>query len=285
MPFRLANLPVAALTAALFLTCPASAADKPAPDTVLARVGETEITLGHVIAIRSGLPEQYAQIPPDALFDGILNQLVQQSLLAQSAGDEPSLLARLMVENETRAILASAAISDVMESAITEEAVKAAYEARYLNAEPATEYNAAHILVATQEEAQDLIGKLEAGQEFAALAKEFSTGPSGANGGDLGWFAEGMMVAPFFDAVAALEPGEVSPPVQTDFGWHVIRLNETRAQERPELEAVRAEIEDILRNEALEAHIAELEAKADIERADTSLIDPAVISDPSILEE
>ena len=285
MPFHNLKLPVAALTVVAALAMPAQAEDSVSPETVLATVDGTEITLGHMIALRSGLPEQYAQIPPEALFDGILDQLVQQTLLSQSLDGDPSPLARLTVENETRAILASEAINKLMNGAVTEDAIAAAYADEYLNADPATEYNAAHILVATEDEAKALVEKLNEGEDFAALAREFSTGPSGPNGGDLGWFGDGVMVAPFFEAVTALQPGATSAPVQTDFGWHLIQLKETRSKDRPELDEVRAELADTLRNAAFEAHVETLEKNATIERGDTSGIDPAILNDATRLEQ
>ena len=260
------------------------AQDTPAADQVVATVNGTDITLGHMIVLRSGLPAQYSQVPAQVLFDGILEQLVQQTLLAQSLEGGPSRQAKIQIENETRAVMASEVISGVIGTAITDEAITALYEERYSGAEAETEYSAAHILVKTMEEAEDLITKLEGGADFADLAKEFSTGPSGPYGGDLGWFAEGTMVAPFFDAVKALKPGEISAPVQTDFGWHVIKLKETRAKERPELDAVRAELMDSLRSDAIEAQVARLEESASIERAEPGSINADLLNDVSLLE-
>jgi len=284
MSFRLPLLPAFAAVALSALAIPAMAQDTPKADQVVASVNGTDITLGHMIVLRSGLPPQYAQIPDETLFDGILNQLIQQTLLAQSLEGEPSLQVKLLIENERRALLASQVISEMMGAEIDEAAIQAAYEEQYALATASTEYSAAHILVETEDEAKDLIRKLDDGAEFAALAREFSTGPSGPGGGDLGWFGEGVMVAPFFEAVIALKPGEVSPPVQTDFGWHVILLKETRSQERPALSAVRDEIIESMRNAALEARLAELETSGEVERPDLSGLDASVLSDPSILE-
>jgi len=262
----------------------ASAEANPAREQVLATVNGTDITLGHLVVLRAGLPEQYAQVDPQVLFDGLLNQLVQQTLLAQSLEGEPAAQVQLMIENEERALVASDAINRVIESSVSDEAIQAMYEARYLDAEPVKEYSAAHILLKTEEDAEEILARLDAGEEFAALARDFSEGPTGPNGGDLGWFAEGVMVEPFFEAVAALDVGEVSRPVQTDFGWHVIHLKETRSRERPELEATRNEIEETLRREALDAELERLESLATIERPDLSDLDASVINDPTVLE-
>lgn len=284
MPLRLMKPAILGAIIALAPLAPATAEETAPVDRVVATVNGTDITLGHMIVLRAGLPAQYDQVPAQVLFDGILDQLVQQTLLAQSHEGDPSRQARLIIENEERAVMASEVLSGVIDSAISDDTIQAAYEARYAGTESEVEYSAAHILVATEEEAADLIAKIEEGAEFPDLAREFSTGPSGPNGGDLGWFGEGVMVAPFFEAVAALEPGQISAPVQTDFGWHVIQLKETRAKERPELDAVRGDIAEFLRAEAVEAHVATLETGADIERADLSDVDLEMLNDASLLE-
>ena len=283
---RLKSLPVTAIAALAFAALPANAQDESTPDadTVVATVDGTDITLGHMIALRSSLPQQYNQLPPEVLFDGILNQLVQQTLLSQSFEGEISRRGQLMLENERRATVSSEILAGVAERAVTEEAVQDAYETQYANADQKTEYKAAHILVETEEEAASLIEELRDGADFAALAKEHSTGPSGAGGGDLGWFATGTMVAPFEEAVADLEPGTISAPVKTQFGWHVIRLNETRMQETPELSEVRADLEQQIRESAIEAHVAELREPANIDQVGDGEIDPALISQFDLLE-
>lgn len=263
---------------------PASAQDEPTADTVLATIDGTEITLGHMIALRSNLPPNYAQLEPQVLFDGILNQLVQQTLLAQSLEDGPSQRSQLTIENETRAIIAGEVIDDVMGVDISEEEIQAAYQRDYVEIDPATEYNAAHILVKTKEEADAVIQKLNEGSDFGDLAREFSTGPSGASGGELGWFAKGVMMESFFDAVSALEAGEVSEPVQTKYGWHVIKLLATRSQEQPALDEVREQLEEHLRQKVFDARIAELEEDAKIERADTTGINAEILNDLDLLE-
>lgn len=285
MLLRFLRFPALALLLGTALSPALSAQEEPTVATVVATVNGTDITLGHMLILRAGLPEQYAQVPAQTLFDGILNQLIQQELLSQSQGGDLPPHVQLMIENENRAIIASDVIADVMDEGISEDAIQAAYEAQYQEAEAGIEYSAAHILVETEEEAADLVAKLDEGAEFATLAREFSTGPSGPSGGDLGWFGEGVMVEPFFEAVTALDVGEVSPPVKTDFGWHVIKLKDTRSKERPELEAVRAQLEDVLRNEAIETFINQLEKRGEVDRADTTDLDPAILNDPSLLEQ
>jgi peptidyl-prolyl cis-trans isomerase C len=197
-----------------------------------------------------------------------------------------SRVGRLMLDNEERTLRAVEAAERIAEERVTEEAIQAAYDEGYANQEPATEYNAAHILVETEEEAQAVVAELAGGADFATIARERSKDPgSGQNGGDLGWFGAGMMVQPFEEAVVALEPGAVSAPVETQFGWHVIRLNETRPVPVPTLDEVRDQIAEQLQQEAVEAAIAELQESANIVQAEPGQIDPAVIGNVNLLEE
>lgn len=262
----------------------AQSQDTPSVDTVIATVGETEITLGHMLALRGGLPEQYDQIAPNVLFEAVLDQLVQQSLLMQTHEGELSREARMRLENERRAILAAEVTRDIFDTEISDAEIRALYEARYAGESGKTEYRAAHILLETEEAALDVIEDIEGGANFAALAQEHSVGPSGPSGGDLGWFEDGVMIPEFFDAVTELDEGEVSAPVETQFGWHVIELRETRTKDRPELQDVREELVSELRQKVFDDHVAELERKADVARNGSGDVDPTLINRPDLLE-
>jgi peptidyl-prolyl cis-trans isomerase C len=268
----------------LALAGPGNAENHLAADTVVATVNGTDITLGHMIVLKQRLPAQYQQLPADVLFEGILDQLVQQTLLGESV-DELSLGSRIVLENESRSLRAAEEIQRITDSAVSEEALQAAYDSAFANVEPETEYNASHILVPTEEEARALIDELAGGADFATLAQEKSTGPSGPNGGQLGWFGPGAMVAPFEEAVVAMEVGTISEPVQTQFGWHVIRLNETRLKDAPALDDVRGELAENLRREAIESRISELTEGSEIDRVEAGTIDPNVLNDISIVIE
>ena len=252
-------------------------------DTVLANVNGNEITLGHIIVARSQLPEQYQALPDEVLLQGILDQLVQQAVVASAAEDGITASMQLAVENERRALLAAMALDVVGNADVSEDAVQAEYAAQYGEAEPAMEYNASHILVETEDEALEVIDALEGGADFAELAQERSIGPSGPNGGQLGWFSAGMMVPDFEEAVFALELGDISGPVLTQFGWHVIMLNETRLQAAPDLEDVRAEVTETVRVARVDAYIAELTAAAEIDRPELDF-DPAMIRRTDLLD-
>ncbi|TBX20494.1 peptidylprolyl isomerase [Nioella sediminis] len=268
-----------AALSALMIT-PAMAQDA---DTVLATINGQDITLGHIIVAHSQLPEQYQALPDDVLLTGILEQLVQQEIVATAARDDLSAAMRLGLENEERAYVAALTLDEIALAEIPAEELQAAYDAEFGEMEAVTEYNASHILVETQEEALALVEELEGGADFAELAREHSTGPSGPNGGQLGWFTAGMMVPSFEEAVFALEVGEVSPPVETRFGWHVVILNDSRDQAAPALEEVREQLEEGLRQARVDAHIESLTAAAEIDRPELD-IDPALIRNLDLLD-
>jgi len=280
MPKGLTFLPALAVAAALALP---AAAEPPRADTVVARVNGQEIKLGHVILAFAQLPQQYRQLPAEMLYDVIVEQLINQSALQQSVGDEVPQAVELTLENERRSLLAAQAIDEISAGAVNDDDLRAAYDAKYGETYDAREYNAAHILVETEEEAQAIKAELDAGADFAVLAKEKSTGPSGPNGGALGWFSEGMMVPEFETAVVALEPGQVSDPVQTQFGWHVVKLNETRPKEAPDFDSVREELASALREQAVNARVDELVAQSQVERPEIADFDPTVIQNIELL--
>jgi peptidyl-prolyl cis-trans isomerase C len=273
------NVIAAAIFGALSFTASAFA-DEMTADSVVATVNGEQITLGHMIAARASLPPQYQDLEDAQLFQGLLDQIIQQELLKQSAGDVSKAVA-MQIENEQRIVIAGAAVQDIAKSAVTDATLKTAYDAKYANLEPGREFNAAHILVETEDEAKTLVSELEGGADFATLAQEKSTGPSGPNGGDLGWFGLGMMVPAFEQAVVTMEPGAVSAPVQTQFGWHVIKLIDSRLQDAPSLEDVRDELAANIEEAAISSKLAELETAANIER--TEGIDPALMRDDALI--
>ena len=276
---------VAAAMLATQMASPLAAQDSTdlSADTVVATVNGQDITLGHMIAARATLPEQFDQAAPQDLYNGILQQLIQQTALAQRVDNLPPLVA-LTLENEERSLKAGEAVEAAMLTAITDEDIQAAYDAQFADAEPQEEYNASHILVETEEDAVAVKEEIEGGAEFAAVAREKSTGPSGPNGGELGWFGPGMMVPSFEAAVIALEVGEVSAPVQTQFGWHVITLNDARKQSVPTLDDVREELMATLRNEAARTIITTAPDGQDVVLSELEGIDPSILTQRELLE-
>lgn len=168
---------------------------------------------------------------------------------------------KAMIELQTRGILAQAVAADFLDkNAATDAEIQAAYKEQ-ISAAPPLEFKASHILVETQSEANGIVEELEGGAEFGELAKTKSTGPSGPNGGDLGWFSPNQMVAPFSQAVAALDDGAFSKtPVQTQFGWHVILREASREATPPTLESVRDAIKQRVEQQKLQDYLEELRA-------------------------
>ena len=264
------------------LVAPAAAQDVSA-DTVVATVNGTAITLGHMIVLRETLPDQYQALPDDVLFKGILEQLIQQAALEQSLAGKITRRDELALENSRRGYLSGVALEGVVAAAVTDTALQAAYDAKYAGAGGQTEYHAAHILVDTQEKAAALKAEIDGGADFAELARANSTDGAAESGGDLGWFGPGMMVKPFEDAVLAMKPGEVAGPVQTQFGWHLIKLAETRIASAPPLDQVRDELATEIEKTAVAAAIDALTAAATVTRPGEG-IDPAALKDQSLLD-
>ena len=182
--------------------------------------------------------------------------LSTQDVAAELAKD-PKLAAQ--IELQKHGALAQAVAQDFLANVtVSEEEILAEYSEQSKLAPP-LQFKARHILVTTQSEAIELVSELDGGADFVELATEKSTGPSGPNGGDLGWFAPDQMVAPFSSAVAVLEDGQYTPdPVQTQFGWHVILREDSRENQPPTLESVRDVINQQVQQRKFQEHLAEL---------------------------
>lgn len=176
---------------------------------------------------------------------------------AKELMENPRLKAQ--IELQTRALIAQAVATDFLSrNQATDAEIQSAYDSEVANA-PQQEFKARHILVQTQSEAMDLVKALDEGADFAELAKEKSTGPSGPNGGDLGWFPPDRMVPEFSAAVSALSDGAYSKePVQTQFGWHVILREESRDAAPPTLESVRDAVKQRIEQQKLQQFIENL---------------------------
>lgn len=213
------------------------------------------------VYIQSRLQKPAAQATAEER-EQMLGELTDIYLLTSQARvdellDDPEIQAQL--ELQRRGFLAQVTAADFLDrNPATDEEILAEY-AEQIEASPTQQYKARHILVDSQGTATDLISELDDGADFAALAEEHSTGPSGPSGGDLGWFAPNQMVKAFSDAVVALEDGEyTSEPVQTQFGWHVILREDSREAEPPTLESVRDVIKQRIEQRKLQDYIANL---------------------------
>ena len=252
------------------------AAEEANLDTVVATVSGTELTIGHMLDVKRQLPEQYQTLEGSVLFNGIIDQLIQQELLSGTITDDPSWLGTAM-ENQRRNILSSVVINALRANAITEDTLQTAYASKFPEGSGEQEYKASHILVETEQEVRDLLVMLDDGADFGGLATEHSIGPSGPRGGDLGWFGKGQMVTPFENAVMGMDAGTYVGPVQTQFGYHLIFLNDRRVTAPPPFEDVRGELKVEIQNAAVEDHLRGLIANADVVMSDGT-IDPSVLS-------
>jgi peptidyl-prolyl cis-trans isomerase C len=237
-------------------------------DRVVARVNGEEIRWSDVVALARTLPAEY-QTQLMQIYPMLVERLVDFKL-AGKAGRA----AGLASDERVKAFVVRAeeqAIRDVylereIEARITDAAIQDAYKAHLLANPPAEEYHARHILVETEEEAREIIALLDAGADFVELAKERSTGPSGPNGGDLGYFTAGQMVPEFSQAAATLEPGQhTAEPTKTQFGWHVIKLEDRRTGEAASLEEVEPLLREQLAREAVGEVLSSLRVGAEIE--------------------
>ena len=266
------------------LSKPAPKKTEPTRDTVVATVNGTPITMGDVIVAYSALPDQYKQMPDQVLFKGIIDQLVQQVALEQEMAGKLTAKDKIILESARRSYLSNAALNPIAQAAVTPKALKAAYDKAVASMPKVTEYHASHILVKTEAEANKIKDEIAAGKmTFAEAAKKDSTDGSAKNGGDLGWFGPGTMVKPFEDAVMKAKVGEVTGPVKTQFGWHLILVTGTRPKPAPTLKQLTPQLTKMLESNAIRAYLKTLTANTKITHSfDT--IDPASMKDTALLD-
>ncbi len=260
--------PLLALALIALAGCDRAAPPEPAaavsdPD-VLALVNGQAITQSDVFSY-AGLAAGTGTAGTEGALDELINlELLRQRALALGIDQEPEI--RMLLRNIETNLLASQVIErKAQEVEFTEAELEAEYQSQIGGFEP-TEYRARHILVESEGEASALAAELIEGADFATLAGEHSLDGSAARGGDLGWFVPAQMVPAFSAAATALQPGEFTrEPVRSEFGWHLILLEDTREIDPPALQDVRTQLEDILEARALQAYMDELRAAAQIE--------------------
>ena len=269
--------------AAFCLTLPLTTAL--AQQTIIAKVGDILISERDLGFAQTDLQQQFAKVPEEIRKAAILNALIDIQVLAKAAeqsgiSDTDELKARV---NFLRArALHNAYFQKNAVEAITDEAVKARYDTEVAQTPAKKEIDARHILVKTEDEAKAIIAELDAGKDFAELAKTKSTGPSGANGGTLGFFAKGQMVPEFETAAFALETGAYTKtPVKTQFGWHIILKQGERDAEAPKFEESKNGIRQVMlrekyislitaNREKIKVEIIDEELKTGIEKLNTT---------------
>lgn len=207
-------------------------------------------------------PSQVSAEERSAMLDELTDiyLLATQDAAAEVRKDER---VQAQIELQAQSLIAQSVAGQYVEGlSITDEDIQAEYD-RQAAIAPPLQYKARHILVESQGEASAIIGELDGGADFESLARERSTGPSGPNGGDLGWFSPNQMVAPFSNAVQSLDNGAyTSEPVQTDFGWHVILREDTRESEAPPLESVRDTIRQSIQQQRFQAYLENIRENA-----------------------
>jgi peptidyl-prolyl cis-trans isomerase C len=261
----------AGLACTLTMASLASLVILPATAKVLATVNGKQITDDDVrIAgddLRGSLPPQLDGKARDSyvldfLIDG---ELVAQKAVAENVDQSPEFAKKLAYYREK--LLMETVLEDVAKTAATDAAIKATYNEAAKAQKPETEIHARHILVTTKEEAEKAMKRVMGGEEFAAVAKDVSKDP-GAEGGDLGWFTKDRMVPEFADAAFKLEVGQMSDPVKTPFGWHIIEVLDKRQKTFPPLDQVKDQVTRYVVQKAQSAMVADLRKNAKIEKTE-----------------
>jgi peptidyl-prolyl cis-trans isomerase C len=243
----------------------------PVQAKVLAKVNGVEITEEDLkIAmddLGAGIPRQLEGKARESYVLAFLvdEQLVVQKAQADKLAETPEFSKKLAYLRDKA--LMEILLGNVAKSAATEAAIKQTYEEAAKNQKPDTEYHAHHILVATEDDAKKALTRVKGGEDFGKVADEVSKDP-GSKGGDLGWFTRDRMVPEFGDAVAKMKPGQISDPIKSQFGWHIVKLDESRPNTCPPLDQVRDQVSRYVVQKAQSELVLKLRENAKIERAD-----------------
>jgi peptidyl-prolyl cis-trans isomerase C len=255
-----------------------------AEDKVLAKVNGSEIRQSDVAMAEEELGPSLAQMDPAAKDENVLSFLIDMKVVAKAAEDE-----KIADNDEFKKRLAFARNRLLMDSllaskgkaATTDEAEKKVYEDAAKQISGEQEVHARHILVETEDEAKAIKAELDKGADFAELAKKKSKDPGASDGGDLGFFTKEQMVPEFSEVAFKLEPGKISDPVKSQFGWHIIKVEEKRNRKPPEFDQVKGQIETYVTRKAQAEYVGKLRDGAKIERFDQAAADPAKAAAPA----
>ena len=264
---------------ALFASLPLRAEDA---NPVLAKVNGAEIRQSDVTLAEEELGPSLAQMDPATKKENVLAFLIDMKIVAKAAEarkieDGEDFKARLAFTKNR--LLMDNLLAAEGKAATTPDAMKKVYEDAAKQIAGEQEVHARHILVETEDEAKAIEAELKKGADFATLAKTKSKDPGAADGGDLGFFTKDQMVPEFSTVAFALEPGKISDPVKSQFGWHVIKVEEKRARKAPDFEQVRPQIETYVTRKAQAEYVAKLREAAKVERLDQASITPAPTPD------
>ena len=245
---------------------------------IVANVNNEDISLETMIHAMNELPPEIQSQPFMSYYEDLLERVIDIKLFAQEGkkmklDEEPSV--RAAIDFVIEKVLMQAFLSKYVQENIKEENLKASYNNFIADETSREEIKASHILIDTESEAIDVINMLNDGDDFAELAKNKSTGPSGPSGGDLGWFKRGQMVPPFEKAAFSLNKNEISQrPVQTQFGWHVIKIFDKRIPEAPSYESIKNKLIQDLERKIVSKKIQDLRNVALIEKLSSSELEP-----------
>ena len=245
---------------------------------IVANVNNEDISLETMIHAMNELPPEIQSQPFMTYYEDLLERVIDIKLFAQEGkkmklDEEPSV--RAAIDFVIEKVLMQAFLSKYVQENIKEENLKASYNNFIADETSREEIKASHILMDTESEAIDVINMLNDGDDFAELAKNKSTGPSGPSGGDLGWFKRGQMVPPFEKAAFSLNKNEITQrPVQTQFGWHVIKIFDKRIPEAPSYENMKSKLIQDLERKIVSKKIQDLRNDALIEKLSSSELEP-----------
>src|SRR6266481_4220076 len=238
---------------------------------VLAKVNGAEIRQSDVALAEEELGPSLAQMDPAAKDENVLAFLIDMKIVAKAAEDKKvqdnEEFKKRLTFTRNRLLMDSLFASEG-KSAINVEAMKKVYEDASKQISGEEEVHARHILVETEDEAKAVADELKKGADFAELAKKKSKDPGASDGGDLGFFTKDQMVPEFSQAAFALEPGKISDPVKSQFGWHIIKVEEKRKRKAPDFEQVKSQIETYVTRKAQADYVAKLRETAKVERMD-----------------
>ena len=251
-------------------------------DTPFVEVNGKIIKFGSAIIAFSKLQQRNMNFDKNTIFSQIVQQLVNEELLSQKI-DKENKLTLLALEHEKRSAKAAQMVSKILKNFPNDELVKSAYQNLTNEFKGSLEYNASHILVKEEGQAKTIRKDISNGKNFEALAKEHSIGPSGKNGGNLNWFDLGSMVPEFSTALMVLSEGDISQPVQTKFGWHLIKLNKTREKKIPEFQEIKAQLVQNLRQKKINDYLNSLTENSEINFVGKN-INPNEITNIKLLE-
>jgi peptidyl-prolyl cis-trans isomerase C len=244
-----------------------------AEDKVLAKVNGAEIRQSDVTLAEEELGPSLAQMDPATKDENVLAFLIDMKIVAKAAEDKKIAdgddFKRRMAFTRNR-LLMDALLGQEGKAAATEEAEKKVYEDAAKQIAGEQEIHARHILVETEDEAKAVKAELDKGADFAELAKKKSKDPGASDGGDLGFFTKDQMVPEFSEAAFKLDPGKVSDPVKSQFGWHIIKVEEKRNRKAPDFDQVKAQIETYVTRKAQQEYVSKLREGAKIERMEAA---------------